>query len=247
MLWVSAGWRWTGVPENAIVEVLQNVGRNDHSYAHYITSVLPTIAPRDNSGKNSVVVFLKDSMMDIIHQGRRFRQLDLATLIRLSSSENQFACGLGVVESKMSAYHDKATLTANEKHRYGVRYEFISDLISEKVSHWHSRQIPIWDPIWIPSDLISEWFFTTITVHIGVISEINTPNLAQRSKEQRKKRVGPDDFYVKRLSNIRSDMNSYRSHIGKPFPAHFRYETDMRSIGPHIGNIILYSLLHIYI
>ena len=25
--------------------------------------------------------------------------------------------------------------TANEKHRYGVRYEFISDLISEKVSH----------------------------------------------------------------------------------------------------------------
>lgn len=100
------------------MEVLQNVGRNDHSYAHYITSVLPTIAPRDNSEENSVVVFLKDSMMDIIHQGRRFRQLDLATLIRLSSSENQFACGLGVVESKMSAYHDKATLSSYTIMRY---------------------------------------------------------------------------------------------------------------------------------
>jgi hypothetical protein len=107
-----------GVPENAIVEVLQNVGRNDHSYAHYITSVLPTIAPRVNSGENSVVVFLKDSMMDIIHQGRRFSQLDLATLIRLSSSENQFSCGLGVVDSKMSAYHDKATLSSYTIMRY---------------------------------------------------------------------------------------------------------------------------------
>ena len=76
---------------------------------------------------------------------------------------------------------------------------------------------------------------------------MHTPKLASKSQEQRKKPVGPDDFYVKRLSDMRSDMKSYRSDIGKPFPAHFRYETDMRSIGPHIGNIIFYSLLYIYI
>jgi hypothetical protein len=69
-----------------------------------------------------------------------------------------------------------------------------------------------------PSDLISEWFFTTITVHIGVIPEIHTSNLARRSEKQRKKHVGPDDFYVKRLSDIRSDELIHRSDIGKPFP-----------------------------
>jgi hypothetical protein len=75
----------------------------------------------------------------------------------------------------------------------------------------------------------------------------STSKLDRRSEKQRKKRVGPNDFYMKRLSDMRSDMNSYRSDIGKPFPAHFRYKTDVRSIGPHIGNIILYSLLYIYI
>ena len=54
-----------GAPSNAIVEVLpKNVGRNDHSFAHYITSILPEIvSPNDKS----IVVFLKDSMTDSIH------------------------------------------------------------------------------------------------------------------------------------------------------------------------------------
>jgi hypothetical protein len=120
------------------------------------------------------------------------------------------------------SYRRKSLIDNPAKFRYEIRYE-------------------------LPSDLISEWFFTTITVHIGVISEMHTPNLARRSEKQRKKRVGPNDFYMKRLSDMRSAMNSYRSDIGKPFPAHFRYETDVRSIGPHIGNIILHSLLYIYI
>ena len=139
------------------------------------------------------------------------------------------------------------TYTANEEHRYGVRYEFISDLISEKVSHF------TFPP---NSDMRSD--INPIGPHIGMVFHHNhcpyrrdignsTSRLVRRSEKQRKKRVGPNDFYMKRLSDMRSDMNSYRSDIGKPFPAHFRYETDMRSIGPHIGNIILYSLLYIYI
>jgi hypothetical protein len=45
----------------------------------------------------------------------------------------------------------------------------------------------------LPSDLISEWFFTTITVHIGLISEMHTSKLDSKSQKQRKKHVGPND------------------------------------------------------
>jgi hypothetical protein len=55
----------------------------------------------------------------------------------------------------------------------------------------------------LPSDLISEWFFTTITVHIGVISEMHTSKLDSKSEKQRKKPVGPNSFYMKRLSDTR--------------------------------------------
>jgi hypothetical protein len=69
---------------------------------------------------------------------------------------------------EVSQYH-----TANEKHRYGLRYELISVVVSKKVSHWHFRYEIRYE---LPSDLISEWFFATITVHIGVILEIHHLN-----------------------------------------------------------------------
>jgi hypothetical protein len=107
--------------------------------------------------------------------------------------------------------------TANEKHRYGLRYEFISDLISEKVSH-----------LTFPpnSDIRSD--MNPIGPHIGMVFHHdhcpyrrdigNAPSkLDRRSEKQRKKRVGPNNFYVKRLSDIRSDMNSYRTSYRKAF------------------------------
>jgi hypothetical protein len=44
-------------------------------------------------------------------------------------------------------------------------------------------------------------------------------------------------------------MNSYRSDIGKPFPAHFRYETDMRPIGfiSEILYYIIFSAVYLYL
>ena len=87
---------------------LPNVGRNDHAFAYYITSVLPTLAPPT---EDSIVVFLKDSATDNIHQGGEFRRLDLMSMVRLASSENGFGCGLGVVHRDTSAYHDTATLS----------------------------------------------------------------------------------------------------------------------------------------
>lgn len=101
------------------VEVLKvkNVGRCDHTYAHYITTILPTIASQTND--DSVVVFLKDSVTDEIHQIDELRKLDLMSLVRLASSENGFACGLSIVGGASSAYHDVATLSNYNWELYG--------------------------------------------------------------------------------------------------------------------------------
>jgi len=95
-----------GVPENTKTVVIQNVGRNDHTFAHYITSILPKLAsPNDNS----TVLFLKDTM-DLIHQGPYFRRTDLKTLVRVASSKNGFACGLFSEDGGISSYHDTTAL-----------------------------------------------------------------------------------------------------------------------------------------
>jgi hypothetical protein len=54
-----------GVSPNATIEVLPNVGRCDHSYAHYITTVLDQKLQEHNDtqamgGEDALVVFLKD-------------------------------------------------------------------------------------------------------------------------------------------------------------------------------------------
>jgi hypothetical protein len=75
------------------------------------------------------------------------------------------------------------------------------------------------------SGLVSEWFFTTITVHIGLISEMHTPNLDRKSEKQRKKPIGigSNDFHMKRfilgliLESLFAcifDMNPYVRSIG---------------------------------
>ena len=95
-----------GAPENAEIQVIPNVGRNDHSFAHYITSILPKLSI--DTDDDSTVVFLKDTMMQGIK--RQFRRTDLKSLVQLASSSNGFACGISLVEKSWSAYHDKGDL-----------------------------------------------------------------------------------------------------------------------------------------
>jgi len=95
-----------GAPENAEIQVLPNVGRNDHAFAYYITSILPHLPTNDSS----VVVFLKDTMMQRVRMGSQFCRTDLKSMVQLSSSSNGFACGISIVEKSWSVYHDKDTL-----------------------------------------------------------------------------------------------------------------------------------------
>jgi hypothetical protein len=103
-----------GAPENATTVVVPNVGRNDHAFAYYITTILPKIASDD-----SVVLFLKDSMVEDVHQGIEYRRADLKSLVRVASSANGFACGLEMSHRSRSCYHETSTLYGYEMKSYG--------------------------------------------------------------------------------------------------------------------------------
>ena len=106
------------------VEVLPNVGRCDHSYAHYIVSILDQKIPKSEED-TSVVLFLKDSMSSSnIHQGNYYEKSwsDLESMTRVASSSNGFACGLTFKQdSELSAYHERDTLMKFTKKSYNKR------------------------------------------------------------------------------------------------------------------------------
>ena len=104
-----------GAPEAATIEVLPNIGRCDHTYAYYITTVLEQKLKIDGE-EDSIVVFLKDDISaKNLHQSGRWN--DFESLLRLASSDNGFACGIipetvdfGANHFFLSAYHDTKKL-----------------------------------------------------------------------------------------------------------------------------------------
>lgn len=100
-----------GAPENATIEILPNIGRCDHSYAYYITTVLSQKVETEKE-ENAVVVFLKDDISrNNFHQSGS--RNDFGSLVGLASSENGFGCGIipGYVDFNqerffLSSYHD---------------------------------------------------------------------------------------------------------------------------------------------
>lgn len=105
-----------GAPADAVIIELPNIGRCDHTYAYYINHVLD----RKKEGmdlETSIVFFLKDDMSATnIHQIGNWT--DFATMLRLASSTNGFACGLGghtsssskINVDNYSAFHEKNSL-----------------------------------------------------------------------------------------------------------------------------------------
>eukprot|EP00980_Cylindrotheca_fusiformis_P004884 scaffold1038_cov100-Cylindrotheca_fusiformis.AAC.7 len=85
-----------GLPSTATVEVLPNVGRCDHSYAHYITTVLDQKVALANSTEHeddSIVVFLKDNAgASNLHQAGRWNSF--YNMIHVASSDAGFSCGM---------------------------------------------------------------------------------------------------------------------------------------------------------
>ncbi len=79
-----------GAPEGAVVQVLPNVGRCDHTYAYFLTRILPEIVEVEGKHRESIAVFVKDdiSAANQLHSPLR----SFETLALLASSSNGFAC-----------------------------------------------------------------------------------------------------------------------------------------------------------
>jgi len=82
------------VPEGAIITRLPNVGRCDHSYAHYITTILEQKISKEERN-NSIVLFLKDDMSrKNYHQGGGGKWSSFEKISKNAFSDNGFGCGV---------------------------------------------------------------------------------------------------------------------------------------------------------
>lgn len=92
-----------GAPISATIEKIPNVGRCDHTYAHYITTIMDQKVKKGEES-DSIIVFLKDDMSpaNIKKIGREWSGLD--AMIRTALSENGFACGSFSLDKNISAY-----------------------------------------------------------------------------------------------------------------------------------------------
>ena len=100
-----------GAPEGAVVHAISNVGRCDHTCAHFITEFLPQEVGVDSSvaeQQESIVVFIKDNIKNN-HQGLE-EYYSFETMVRLASSSNGFGC-YGSPRKHASAYHDTTKLS----------------------------------------------------------------------------------------------------------------------------------------
>jgi len=102
------------------IEVLPNVGRCDHSYAHYINTILDQKVVRGEE-ENSVVLFLKDTATKkYIVSGKEANSKemftnewnDIKSMVKGASSTNGFSCGAVLQKGTggHSVYHKFDTL-----------------------------------------------------------------------------------------------------------------------------------------
>eukprot|EP00980_Cylindrotheca_fusiformis_P031781 scaffold26949_cov157-Cylindrotheca_fusiformis.AAC.1 len=89
----KCGFDVKGLPSIATVEVLPNVGRCDHSYAHYLSTVLDEKLEKTGAVDGAIVVFLKDNAgARNLHQLGKWNSF--TNLVKVSASKAGFACGM---------------------------------------------------------------------------------------------------------------------------------------------------------
>eukprot|EP00588_Corethron_pennatum_P012419 CAMPEP_0194274934 /NCGR_PEP_ID=MMETSP0169-20130528/7896_1 /TAXON_ID=218684 /ORGANISM="Corethron pennatum, Strain L29A3" /LENGTH=412 /DNA_ID=CAMNT_0039018269 /DNA_START=236 /DNA_END=1474 /DNA_ORIENTATION=- len=91
-----------GAPATATVERLPNVGRCDHSYAHYLAAVLARKVPGGQEG-DAMVLFLKDEMTRRNFHHGNGRWTSFERMARNAFSDNGFGCGIAM-RGPASAY-----------------------------------------------------------------------------------------------------------------------------------------------
>ena len=124
-----------GAPEGAVVQAVSNVGREGHTYAYFITEILPLEVEVDSSVaklQESIIVFLKDNIWN--NHGQQLEELrSLESMVRLASSSNGFGC-FGSPPKHASAYHNITMLSQFEIGNYESGYS-PNDNVPFKSSH----------------------------------------------------------------------------------------------------------------
>eukprot|EP00980_Cylindrotheca_fusiformis_P000390 scaffold92_cov85-Cylindrotheca_fusiformis.AAC.8 len=127
------------VPNATTVEVLPNVGRCDHSYAHYMNVVLDQkLKITGTENDNALVVFLKDNIgARNLHQAGLWSSL--STMVEVASSEAGFACGMTPHDSvgpqftlRLSANFKQDYLKQFHIEEYSSRRNYNSDEVQFK-------------------------------------------------------------------------------------------------------------------
>eukprot|EP00980_Cylindrotheca_fusiformis_P030878 scaffold25562_cov132-Cylindrotheca_fusiformis.AAC.2 len=129
----KCGFDVKGLPSTATVEVLPNVGRCDHSYAHYLSTVLDEKLEKTGAVDGAIVVFLKDNAgAGNLHQLGKWNSF--TNLVKVSASKAGFACGLvpEVMYRKsrifyLSAHFDLKSLKQFKIKEYGSKKHYDSD------------------------------------------------------------------------------------------------------------------------
>jgi len=89
-------------PAGSSKEILSNVGRNDHSYLYYISTILDSkISESESKEEDSIVFFLKDSYA--IHYDLLYRN-SYDEMIAMAASDGGFGCGT-LVDRRDAVFH----------------------------------------------------------------------------------------------------------------------------------------------
>jgi hypothetical protein len=126
--------RYVCAPEGAVVQAIPNVGREGHTYAYFITDILPQEVEVDSSVaklQESIVVFLKDNIWKNSQQLEELHSFE--TMARLASSSNGYGC-FGSPPKHASAYHDTTKLSQFTIGNYDSGYS-PNDNVPFKSSH----------------------------------------------------------------------------------------------------------------
>lgn len=118
----------TGAPISAKIVKIKNVGRCDHSYAYWMSTIKEHVSLQSND----VAVFLKDDMSTSnIHQISSGWQ-SFQSLVSLAAKSG-FSCGLrptSFVNGSLSAFHETVHLMSFSNHEYNhnhLKYKIETD------------------------------------------------------------------------------------------------------------------------
>ena len=146
-------------PKIATIEEYENLGRCDHTYAYYITSVLPhRIQP--GKERDSIAIFLKDDISAAnFHQSGHWNTFH--GLVQGARSTHGFGCGIipgrvdfGRDSFDLSTYHETYTLHAFSMDTYyrnkGGKYAVNADEFLSEYKSLHAWWVSMGAPVPAP-------------------------------------------------------------------------------------------------